>query len=441
MEKQISELINGYRQGRLGRREFLQNILIVPGGAAIAAATLSMAPQKAQAQFALPHGFSSAEKDFRWSRIRNLMSELGLDCLILPKGRGDGVNSLQYAEYASNAAFMNPGAVIFPAKGEPAIIGSIQLPNSWITNVAGKWFEGGEQLPIGGHIIDFVTDMGYAKGNIGVVGTQANVEGLNEFINEGFVDYATWSTVTAGLPDASFTDITPQFGEMMVVKSQEVLSGVRSSAAVGENLHKMLLEITKAGVDPVDFRVAIAEHFIRSGARSDVQALEMAPGKIRDGAVINSEYGIIHGGGYAQCTLCMAVGKVSKQTEELHEVAKESLQYGLDNLRPGKTFGEVIAGMEEIIFGAGYWHGFPQIHGLLPMFMVGNVYANEPPAQSSKVIGADVVIKPDMAFSFEPGARRGKAPMGSQVKLGCTAIIQEDGLEVLNTLGLNMQRL
>ena len=438
MDQPISELIGRFQGGKLGRREFLQNLLLVPGGAAVAASLIGTS-EKAQAQ--VEYDFSPAEKEYRWTQIRKLMADLGLDCLILPRGQGDGVNLLSYAQYASNAFFFTPGAVVFPAEGEPGIMGAIQRPNSWITNAAGKWFEGGEQLPIGGHIVDFVNEMGYAKGHIGVVGTEANVEGLNEFINEGFTNYATWSTVMAGLPDATFTDITPEFAEMMIIKSPEQLDAVRRAAAVGESMHEMLLDTIKVGMSDKDFRVAIAEHLIRNNAKSDVQALEMKPGIIRDGDLINSEYGIIHSGGYAQCTLCIAAGKISKETEKLHAVAKQSLQYGLDNMRPGKTFGEVIAGMEEIIFSSGYWHAFPQIHSMLPTFMAGNVYSNEPPAESSKVLGADVVIKPGMVLSYEPGARRGPRHSGPQVKLGCTAIVTDKGLDVLNTLGLELQRI
>ena len=76
----------------------------------------------------------------------------------------------------------------------------------------------------------------------------------------------------------------------------------------------------------------------------------------------------------------------------------------------------------------------------LPMFMVGPVYNMPPPFQPSKCIGADVVIQEGMAFSFEPGARLGFGPTGKHAKVGATALITADGINVINKLGLRMHR-
>ena len=443
MEKKLNDLFGHFFQGQVDRREFLTRLAIVPGGVAAASAALPLLnSSKARAQMFIRGGtYSMAERDRRWANIRRMMSENGYDCLILPKGMGDGINFLQYAEYVSNAFFMTPGAVVFPLEGEPAVVGAVPSPDPWIQRSTLKWFEGGEQTPIGELIVELVNEMGLASSNIAVVGTQANVEGLNEFINEGFVKYATWATVMAGLPEATFTDITPEFAELAMVKGEEEQANIIGAAQVGEGLHAMLLDTIEVGLDAREVRVAIAEYLVRNDAASDVQALELAPGPIRDGQVINSEYGIIASGGYAQVTLCVACGTVSDQTEELAEIAHASMDYGAENLRAGRRFGDVIAGMEDIVMRDGVWHGFPQIHGLMPMFMAGPVYNAPPPFQPSKTIGAEIEIKPGMAFSFEPGARRGFGPGGGHVKVGATAIVTEIGLEIFNEIGLRMQRI
>lgn len=442
MERKLNDLFQQFFQGRLDRRNFLTRLAVVPGGVAAASAALPLLNSpKARAQMFIRGGtYSMAERDRRWANIRRMMSENGYDCLIVPKGMGDGINFLQYAEYVSNSFFMTPGAVVFPLEGEPAVIGAVPSPNPWIQRTTLKWFEGGEQTPIGELIVEFVNEMGFAGGNIAVVGTQASVEGLNEFINEGFVKYATWATVMAGLPEATFTDITPEFAELVMVKGEEEQANIIGAAQVGEGLHALLLDTVEVGLDAREVRVAVAEYLIRNDAASDVQALELAPGPIRDGQVINSEYGIIASGGYAQVTLCVACGSVSDQTEELAEIAHASMDYGAENLRAGARFGDVIAAMEEIVMRDGVWHGFPQIHGLMPMFMAGPVYNAPPPFQPSKTIGADLEVKPGMAFSFEPGARRGIGPGSGHVKVGATAIVTETGLDIHNEIGLRMQR-
>jgi Xaa-Pro aminopeptidase len=435
----LIELINQVGEGNLDRRKFLAGI----GGTAAAASLLPMlAGKPAMAQIGGPPNYTMAERDRRWKIVRAWMSEQGYDCLVLPHGAGDA--HLQHAGYVSNGGFyMAPGAIVFPLEGEPALISSNKpprpRPGDWISDYTNKWDETG-QRSIGEHIIDKVNEKGYAKGNIGVIGTQANVEGLNEFANEGLVNYAVWAMVLAGLPDATFTDVTADFAELILIKGEEEIANYEKAALVGEELHQMMLETTKIGLNDRRFKANVAEFFALKGARPDVQALELAPGDIHDGQLINSEYGIMYAGGYCQVTLCMAVGTVSKQTEELADVAHASLAHGMENLKPGVRFGDVIDGMEKIVSDAGCWHGFPQLHGLRPMFMVGPVYNYPPPFIPSRTLGADVIMKENMIMSFEPGARKGAGPEGGQVKVGGTCLITRDGPRMFNTIGQRMQR-
>ena len=50
---------------------------------------------------------------------------------------------------------------------------------------------------------------------------------------------------------------------------------------------------------------------------------------------------------------------------------------------------------------------------------------------------ADVVVQEGMVFSFEPGARQG--PM-AEAKVGATAIVTADGLNVINEIGTRVQQ-
>jgi Xaa-Pro dipeptidase len=423
----------------MDRRSFLSRV----GVTAAAAPLLSLlAGGPAKAQFRGPSMYTLAERDRRWRNVRAWMSMKGFDCLVIPHGSGDG--HLQYAGYLSNGGFfMASGAVVFPLEGEPTFISGnkpiMPQPDAWIGDYTSKWDETG-QPSIGEHIVNKVNEKGYARGNIGVIGTLANAEGLNEFANEGLVNYGVWSMVLAGLANATFTDVTGEFAELIMVKGEEEIRNFEKAALLGEELHQLMVDTAKIGLNDRRFKADIAEFFALKGARPDIQILELAPGDIKDGDVINSEYGINYSGGYCQVTLCLAVGKVSKQTEELAKVAYESLAYGVENLKPGARFGDVINGMENIVFDAGCWHGFPQIHGLRPMFMVGPVYNFPPPFVPSRTLGADVIIKEGMVLSFEPGARKGMGPGGGQVRVGSTCVITKDGPHMFNTLGQQLQR-
>ena len=437
MEKRLNDLVARLSNGQLDRREFLTRMALIPGGVAAAAAVLPMLPaETAHAQFG-PPPFSPAEGERRHARIRAMMADKGLDCMIIPHRAGDGVNLLQYANYVSGGGFFifGDGAVVFPLEGDPIAVAN-RFPSPWISRSKPVVFEDGVQVPMGHQIVEAVEELGLENSTIGVVGTVTGSEGLNEFINDGLVTYSTWAAVVAGLPNAEFVDISGDFGVLMAVKSEEEITACVNAALIGEGLHEMMIETTHVGMDTGELRENVALHLLRNGATADVQAAFFPPGPIPDGYVFNSEYGIIHDGGYCQVTLCMVVGAMSARMEALTEVAHELMDYGAEHLRAGKRFGDLMEEMEGISRRSGYWHRVPHIHGLLPMILVGPVFPAEN-APGSRTLGADVEVQEGMLFSFEPGANEGRM---ASAKVGATAVVTADGLDIFNTIGTRVQQ-
>lgn len=424
----------------VNRRQFLAGAAALPSGLAVAGTIAALAPSETVAAPAPPSPYTLAERDRRWSNIRKMMSEEGFDCLILPHRSGDDVNQLMYADYVSGGGFMpfGDGAVVFPLQGDPVIVNGF-MPSPWISQRADKSFQdNGVQTPLGDRIAEVIHDLGHAKSNIATVGTVASSEGLNEFMNEGLVTFATWTAVLAGLPNASFTDVTEAYSLIMMVKSAEEIANIEKSAMLGEKLHELMLNETHVGMDKREFEAMVENFLALNGARADVKALMMAPGKVNKGDAINSEYGIVYSGGYSQVTLCMVAGKMNDEMKKLSDVAHQLMDLGASTLRAGRSFGDVIEGMEKMVADAGYWHMFPNIHGLLPMTLVGPVYLAGPDKPGSICLGAHVEVKEGMAFSFEPSARTGKF---AHAKVGATAVVMADGLNVINNIGTRVREI
>lgn len=421
------------------RRSFLTRMAALPGGIAAAASVPSLL--RMPAAFAQPPSFFTLrERDRRWANVRAMMSAGGFDCLVLPHRSGDDVNQLMYADYVSGGGFFPFGdaAVVVPIDGEPVLVHAA-FPSPWISNRYDLSFtRNGDQVSLGDRLVEVIQDLDHARGNIAVVGTQAGVDGLNEFMNEGLVTYATWSTVVAGLPRASFADVTEQFSLLMLVKSAEEIANIEKSALLGERLHQVLLGEVRIGMSDRELRATVDRFLAINGARADVQALVMAPGPINDGDVINSEYGVVYSGGYSQVTLCIAAGTMSDEMRRLSDVAHQLMDLGAATLRAGRTFGDVIEPLEKLVSDAGYWHRVPHIHGILPMTLVGPVYLKGPDNPGSKCLGADVVVQEGMAFSFEPAARVGPF---AEAKVGATAVVTADGLDVYNSIGTRVQQI
>jgi Xaa-Pro aminopeptidase len=252
------------------------------------------------------------------------------------------------------------------------------------------------------------------------------------------------------LPKARFEDISAEMAEIMLVKTPAELRLVEKAAEIGERAHEVMLSVAKPGVTEREIRSKMAESILHDGASIGVALLEMGPGILKKGDVINSEWGPAVGGLEAQVTLCVSVGRVSEKTEKLAEIAEACLKKGLASLKPEVRFGRVMEAMEKVVADAGAWHHIPLLHSLNPTVLRGTEGtlpkgAKPLPGPSEAanpmfaVLGSEVVVKSGMTFTFEPCACLGDDP--SQVKIGGTAIVTDTGVRMLNVLGTKMQRI
>lgn len=419
----------------LSRRGFLTGTGRTAAGiAGLAAITPMLASQKAEAQ---PPGFGpsvydTAERDWRLDRVRAMMKEQGVDALIVPHLSGSMY--INYSNYFAEAGSMNPGAILVPDEGEMIGfgIGGSMMPggNPWITNVVPF----GE--PVGESLVKKLKELGYENKTIGVVGSEAGVTGTNEFAFEGIMPYATLTAVVNGLPKAEFVDVTGPVTEVMLVRSEKGLEQSKKAALKAEEMQQLIVDTMKVGIDPKVVYSTVSEFLIMNGATSDVQALILM-GPPRKGQVIACEYGFKYQGGYAQVTMTMVMGdKLPAAAEKTYATTKAVYEKSLEVIKPGKTFGEVLEPLHKIIDDSGLRHGFPLIHSLEPITLVGRVGAMFGPPKYQPTRGPEVVLQPNMTLSLESGSR---TSMMDEVRLGGTGQVTENGFENWNTLGTELQ--
>lgn len=129
-------------------------------------------------------------------------------------------------------------------------------------------------------------------------------------------------------------------------------------------------------------------------------------------------------------------------------MARGAYEAGLQHLRPGKTFAEVIEAMEAVLDRPDVWYLTPLIHSMNPMVCIGRTGKNIEalPGQeffqqlgsqigTSRIRGGDVVLEPGMVFEFEPNACLER----HRVNIGGTAIVTENGAEPLNEISTQMR--
>jgi methionyl aminopeptidase len=126
---------------------------------------------------------------------------------------------------------------------------------------------------------------------------------------------------------------------------------------------------------------------------------------LHEGDIISVDVGAIHKGYHGDSAWSYPVGAISEEARRLLEVTEQSLQAGIDQVRPGHTFGDVSRAIQQTVEAAGFsvvreYTG----HG------IGRQMHEEP--QILHYIHAQdkvrhLVLKPGMTFAIEPMVNAG----------------------------------
>lgn len=400
---------------------------------------------------------SLQERDRRWSRVRGLMKEKGVDCLIVA-----GLKSREQLEtYLTNE--YAEGVVIFPLEGAPVCLTwtASRVIRHWETSLRGspEWLDDIRTGTSGAAIVGVLKEKGYDQAKIGVVGLESRSPGEVG----GYIPYQSWKQVLDGLKGATFIDLSLAFYELVLVKSEEELRFIRCGASIGEQACEAMLRMTKPGVSEQALYGEIMKTICErgSGVRYPLLILQTGvdnlswgppmwqhqaqpPRFFKEGDLVQAEIFPCYAGFETQQQMSVALSPVHPVNAELAEVARRSYEVGLQALRPGKTFKEVCDAMEQPIQEAGCWHLTPLIHTLNPLGWTSATLVDidrDPAAPKIKgvsprpLMGGDLVIRAGMVFEFEPNACRGR----HRTNIGGTVIVHEDRVEELNVLPTEMR--
>jgi Xaa-Pro aminopeptidase len=401
----------------------------------------------------------SKEREHRWQRVRGFLKNRGLDGLVV-------VGALPIAGEPLDRYLSNwiPGSiVIFPLKGEPTLLVSMvpevlalgpDTPSEefpWIRDIR----------PARGSVIAAVLqEKGLEQGRIGVFG----LGGLRVHW-EGWIPFKTWDRVLSKLPNCTFEDVTADFAELTMVKSNEELKQVRLAAQALEQACEGMLKAVRIGSTELEVYGAVQSILCQNGVYTPKFILRSGPNTtswgdpawlfgvgspriFEAGDIIVAEIFASCGGLEAQVQMAMAIPPVSSQDSECAQLARQAYEEGLRHLQPGKKFAEVVAAMDAVLDRPDVWYLTPQIHSMNPMACVGRtgVRIESVPGVdfyrqlgtqlgTGRIRGGDVVLEPGMVFELEPNACIER----HRVNIGGTAIVTENGAEPLNEIPTQMR--
>jgi Xaa-Pro aminopeptidase len=211
--------------------------------------------------------------------------------------------------------------------------------------------------------------------------------------------------------------------------SSEEITVVRRAASIGDAMVAAMVATASAGVSESEvYAAGMAAGYARgttpaamhlySGPDPLARALPpwsyrpQAPRILQDGDVVSAEVFSNLGGRHTQHQVTIAIGEPHPNLLRAAEVARSTYDAGLQALRPGRTFGDVVDAMREVLDAADGWEFGPSLHALNPMIVLSGFPADAPnripgadaypPEPDHPTIGADLELVPGMTFAMEP---------------------------------------
>jgi Xaa-Pro dipeptidase len=395
-----------------------------------------------------PPVLSLAERDRRWARVRTLMRERALEGILVAGFRAREM----YETYISDD--YNEGCVIFPLEGDPVVITWAHLRvmrARWSAERGAKlWVADYRVATSGAGVAEVLREKRLAEARLGVVGlaSQAPTEIY------GAIPASFWGELTAALPKARWQDISEELSHLMLIKSEEELAQVRYAARAAEAACKVIVEVAAPGVgEEVVFAEATRE-MLRHGIGLRYPMIVMnsgphtlswgpprwttsgeAPRILARGDLMQAELMPMCGNQEVQVQMTVGLDPLDEENCKCERVARASYEAGVKALKPGMTFAELVAVMEEPLRSSGCWGYTPLVHSVGPHFLAGRTSVNQDQAKLDvRFVGPNAVraraavLEPGMVFAFEPNACLGH----HRVNIGGTVIVTASGCEELN---------
>jgi Xaa-Pro aminopeptidase len=348
----------------ISRRRFLE-VGSVTAGAAIAsqslvAATaaeatddsslpLSIAQLKSRKSEATP--ITTEERRERQERARKLMSENGLDAIVLMAG-----TSLQYFAGIRWWGGERMFALVLPAKGNASYVcpafeegrAHEQIANSPDGAKADvrTWQE--DESPYE-RIAQGLKERGIATGKIGI----------EETIKFVFVD-----GIAKASPQSGITSATPVTAGCRMIKSAHEIALMRLASQVTLSVYEAVYHSLREGMTQSDVSALVDKAYERTGFPGDASVMvdeftafphgSAAPQVLREGSIIMLDDGCVVDGYQSDITRTFTLGKASEKMKQVFDIVHRAQSAALATARPGAECGSVDAAARKVITDAGY---------------------------------------------------------------------------------------
>jgi Xaa-Pro dipeptidase len=372
--------------------------------------------------------FSQSERSRRWGTARDLMRRANLDALICLPNQGHWDQFGADARYLTQiGGFQTEVAVVIPLESDVTAIvrgeNEIEwwgLAQEWVKDIRPSRRSYGD--PVAQRLKEIRAE------RVGVVG----IEGLVR-APEGIVPWGIYEKVRTVLPQVRFENATDLMQEARSVKSAEEIAFIARAAEIIGLAIEALVREARPGVPESHLVAEMLKEIVKQGGEPITMLLFGAGGPevpwaqrvvtrrpLKTGDLINTEVEAKYGGYIAQALQPISLGPRPTELEKIFDTTKVIFEKMLKILKPGTTFGEVVAFYQDQVRTAGYEPDAALMHGRglgedAPMLW--GAVRDFPGSQAS--------LKEGHVFIFKPAARKGE--MRDFIRAGDTVVIERSG--------------
>ena len=312
--------------------------------------------------------FSDQEYQIRYAKVKKLMEEKGLDCLIVTGGNVGWERCWSNIRWLTNfIGSLEPVCyAIVPKEGDPTLC----IYTHQVDRVARSTVDDlRSAIDIAGIAADRVRELVPWKGRCGMIPMSWNLH----------IPWDHMQTFKDRLNDIEIQFVYEEFWNIRAEKSSEEIKWLYKAALLGDLCIENLTQKVKPGMTESElFGIVYETTFANGGENSmilmastsmndpdspDTRARPL-PRKIENGFIINNEIGPVYNGYEAQTGKPISLGEPTREYSEMFAVCLEAFKRVSSKIRPGCTK-EDIEKAGSIIKESGYVQiGAPLLHGM-----------------------------------------------------------------------------
>jgi Xaa-Pro aminopeptidase len=309
---------------------------------------------------------SSAERDRRWMRVRQLMARDGIDVIL------GAPNTHMFDQFQASVRYLTglggncaSVGVLFPREGEVTAVVSpdqsadyLRALQDWVSDIrpiAPSWAYAPPML-------DRVRELGAGSARIGIVGLHGNTR-----FWEGNVAHGIVVALQREFPRAELVNGTFVMEEARFVKSDEEVACLERATLLAEGALDVLEREAAPGVEERIVYARMLEYLVAHGGDLPTMILWSAgwpqPSSnhyqptarpLCKGDIIHTELEARWAGYVGQRTQPAFIGPAPAEYWTMFRMQQDALARCYELLRPGATVGDLVHASEQVADGSPY---------------------------------------------------------------------------------------